>query len=517
YVDGKTFADAGHCALDVTPCSTVEEGKELQVYDHVMEKFPEAAFLKDYNAYSYCGFPSLDSEENVVAVTCLLDDKPREFSGEDQRLLKIFGQRIAMELERSKAMIEKEKSEALLLNIIDNSTTVIYVKDSEGKYLLINSIYEELFHVDRKDIIGMTDFDIFNKEMAKAFQENDLKVLKTNESIEFEETVPYDTGEHTYISIKFPLRDSEGNPYAVCGISTDITERTHAEADHLKMQKLESIGVLAGGIAHDFNNLLTGILGNVSFSMMGLDPKEKIYERLKEAERASLIARDLTQQLMTFSKGGAPITETLSINDIIREPAELALRGSNKKCEFHLAEGLPFVEADATQISQVINNLAINADHAMDEGGVIKISTKKVSITEKDKLPVKDGDYILIKVEDEGAGIPVELTSKVFDPYFTTKENGSGLGLASVYSIIVKHDGHIELKSELGLGTTFNIYLPASKKTEVKSTKKETKIIYGEGRVLVMDDDEIIRELLSEFLSQLGYEAESVHDGKEAI
>jgi len=132
-------------------------------------------------------------------------------------------------------------------------------------------------------------------------------------------------------------------------------------------------------------------------------------------------------------------------------------------------------------------------------------------------LPIKDGDYILIKVKDEGAGIPAELTSKVFDPYFTTKEKGSGLGLASVYSIIVKHDGHVELKSEVGLGTTFNIYLPASKKTAVKAKKKENKIIHGEGRVLVMDDDEIIRELLSEFLAQLGYEAESVHDGKEAI
>ncbi|MEE9542617.1 MAG: PAS domain-containing protein, partial [Thermodesulfobacteriota bacterium] len=517
YADGKTFADAGHCPLEVTPCSTVEEGKDLRVYDHVIEKFPKAAFLKEYKAHSYCGFPSLDNNGNVVAVTCLIDDKPHEFSEEDQRLLRVFGQRIAMELDRNKVIAEKMKSEALLQNILDNSTTVVYVKDSEGKYLLINSIYERLFHIDRKDIIGMTDFDIFSKDMAEAFRTNDLKVLETGEPMEFEEIVPHDEGDHTYLSVKFPLNDNDNNPYAVCGISTDITERTRMEADRLKMQKLESIGVLAGGIAHDFNNLLTAILGNISLSIMGLDPDDKTLKRLKEAERASLFARDLTQQLLTFAKGGAPIMETLPIDELIREPAELALRGSNKSSVFKIPSGLPSVEADKGQIAQVINNLVINADQAMPIGGVILISAEKVSIDTNTHLPLKKGGYILIRVADEGTGISPEHLSKVFDPYFTTKQKGSGLGLASAYSIIKNHMGHIDLKSTVGKGTTFKIYLPVSHKKAAPSNNKESELIRGSGRVLIMDDEEIIRALLSDFLTQLGYEPESASDGLEAI
>ena len=517
YTDGETFVDAGHCPLEVTPCATVEEGKELRIYDHVMDKFPKAAFLKDYKAYSYCGFPSLDNDGNVVAVTCLLDDKPHEFSEEDQRLLRVFGQRIAMELDRSKVMAEKMKSEALLQSVLDNSTTVVYVKDMDGRYLLINSIFEELFHIKREAVLGKCDHDIFPKDLADAFRANDLKVLEAGEPIEFEEVAPHDDGPHTYISVKFPLNDNKGNPYAVCGISTDITDRTLMEADRLKMQKLESIGVLAGGIAHDFNNLLTGILGNISLAMMGLDPDDKTYKRLKEAEKASFFARDLTQQLLTFSKGGAPVKETFPIEELIKEPAELALRGSAKRCVFEITDGLPSVDVDKGQIGQVINNLVINADQAMPEGGVINISAEKETIDTNDHLPLRDGDYIVVRVADEGTGIPPEHIAKVFDPYFTTKQKGSGLGLASVYSIIKNHAGHIDLTSEIGKGTTFNIYLPVSKTAAARAIKEDEEIIKGHGRILIMDDEEIIRELLGEFLAQLGYETESASDGLEAV
>ena len=419
--------------------------------------------------------------------------------------------------EKKQAEEALKKSEQLLQSVLDNSTTVVYVKDPEGKYLLINTIYEKLFHVNRNAIIGKTDHDIFPEDMAEAFRANDLKILETGESMEFEEVAPHDDGPHTYISVKFPLKDSDNKPYAVCGISTDITDRTRMEADRLKMQKLESIGVLAGGIAHDFNNLLTGILGNVSLSMMGLTSEDKIYKRLKEAERASLFARDLTQQLLTFSKGGAPVMETLLVEELIREPAHLALRGSDKTCLFEIADGLPSVEADIGQIAQAINNLVINADQAMDEGGVINISAEAVSINKKNRLPLKSGDYILIRVADEGTGITPEHLSKVFDPYFTTKQKGSGLGLASVYSIIKNHAGHIDLNSKVGKGTTFNIYLPVSHNKAMPAKTKEKKVFRGSGRVLVMDDEEIIRELLNEFLTELGYEVECTSDGTEAL
>lgn len=322
----------------------------------------------------------------------------------------------------------------------------------------------------------------------------------------------------------FPIRNESGEVYRIAGIATDITDHKKMEAELLRAQKLESIGVLAGGIAHDFNNILTAILLNISLAKMRVDPEDEIFKNLDEAEKASLRAKDLTQQLLTFSKGGAPIKKTASIAELVKDSANFALRGSNVRCEFSIPHDLWIVEVDKGQMSQVIHNLILNAQQAMPAGGIIKVTAenKMVGVEGEQGLPLPMGPYIKLSIQDEGTGIPAEHLPKIFDPYFTTKQKGSGLGLATTYSIIKKHGGYIGVESKLGVGTTFSIYLPASRK-EIPPPKDSTEAgievnpEMSRKRILIMDDEEILREVTGQILEQMGYEVALSRDGVEAI
>ncbi|MHB8482506.1 MAG: hybrid sensor histidine kinase/response regulator [Nitrospiria bacterium] len=294
-------------------------------------------------------------------------------------------------------------------------------------------------------------------------------------------------------------------------------ERKKMEEILVKARKLESVGILAGGIAHDFNNLLTAILGNISLALLSVDPKDPAYERLSAAEKASLRAKELTRQLLTFSKGGGPVKKLASIGDIIREAASFAVRGTHVLCEYTFPPDLWTVEVDAGQISQVINNLIINATQASAEGGKIKITAENISSISGENIALKPGKYVKVSVSDNGAGISEELLPRIFDPYFTTKPNGNGLGLATSYSIIKKHGGEITVYSRLGSGTTFFIFLPALEKSLPSKKGRELSPQKGKGRVLVMDDEEIIREVTNQMLNELGYEACLACSGTETI
>lgn len=310
-----------------------------------------------------------------------------------------------------------------------------------------------------------------------------------------------------------------------------INERKKMEAELLKVQKLESLGILAGGIAHDYNNLLTGIMANISLAIQIENPesgafREKpegvLLESLLDAEKATLRARDLTQQLITFSKGGAPVKKLVpDIAELLRESVEFALRGSNVNPEFHAPDDLSAVEVDPGQLNQVVQNLLINADQAMPAGGVVRVSAENLTLAHGEVLPLKKGRYIKITVQDQGIGVPGENLPKLFDPYFTTKKTGSGLGLATVYSIVARHGGHIAVDSEVGVGTTFTIYLPASDKKvvreEVPKEASFAEFMGGAGRVLVMDDEELVRNIATRILTQAGYEVKTAVDGFEAI
>ena len=261
-----------------------------------------------------------------------------------------------------------------------------------------------------------------------------------------------------------PFRTPTGEIVAVV-VSRDITERRRYDEERLRATKLESVGILAGGIAHDFNNILTAIFANIGLAKMlsakhSDTPDTAIAGRLNAAARACLRARDLTKQLLTFAKGGAPVKNPASIGRFINETAGFALRGSNVRCDLHLPDDLWPVEVDEGQMSQVIQNLVINADHAMPEGGVLHIHASNTLVDLNQGLPIKAGRYVKVSIEDQGKGIPQEHLPKIFDPYFTTKQKGSGLGLATTYSIVNRHGGHITVTSELWVGTTFTFFLP---------------------------------------------------------
>lgn len=343
-----------------------------------------------------------------------------------------------------------------------------------------------------------------------------LEVFKTGKPV-FTEMYNARIG---YLEIRaVPIVDENGAVLMVAEHIRDITEKKKMEEEILKGQKLESLGVLAGGIAHDFNNLLTAIMGNISLAKMFAESGSKAFDRLTDAEKACERATGLTQQLLTFSRGGAPVKKTTSIVQIITDSAGFMLRGSNVKCELTLRKDLWAADVDEGQMGQVINNLIINADQAMPDGGVISVTAENITIAASDLLPLPAGRYILISIQDQGEGISPENMSKIFDPYFTTKERGSGLGLATVYSIIKSHQGHLDVESTEGVGTLFRLYLPASEHAveTVETTAPEVSTPAGSGRILVMDDEEIIREIAREILHHLGYEVDVCGDGKSAL
>lgn len=315
-------------------------------------------------------------------------------------------------------------------------------------------------------------------------------------------------------------RDNSGKVIQFAGSHTDITQEKKLEDEMLKTQKLESVGLLAGGVAHDFNNLLTAIVGNISVAKECISEQDEVFEMLTAAEKATFRARDLTKQLLTLSKGGAPTKQATSIAQLIRETARLALRGSNIKYRCYLPKKLWLAEVDEGQISQVLSNMAINAKHAMPEGGIVTIKAENIIIQEGRIRALRDGRYLKIIIKDRGCGISRENLKKIFEPYFTTKEFGSGLGLATSFSIIKKHQGHIEIESEPGAGTAVSLYLPAS--SAKKTAKKKEKPVKTEekigGKILIMDDDEMVSQAVGLVLKKTtNYETVFAKDGEEAI
>jgi nitrogen-specific signal transduction histidine kinase/CheY-like chemotaxis protein len=299
----------------------------------------------------------------------------------------------------------------------------------------------------------------------------------------------------------------------------DVTEKTLMEDKLLKVRKLESVGVLAGGIAHDFNNILVAILGNISLAVELLDPEEKSRSLLLDAEKASLRAKDLTRQLLTFAKGGEPVKETASVAEIITDSANFSVHGSKVVCRYEIPDDLWHADIDRGQMSQVIQNLALNARQAMPEGGVIDIRCENLSADNLKSVPLPRREYVKISITDSGVGVPEENLERLFDPFFSTKKDGSGLGLSVTHSIVEQHGGHISVTSRLGVGTSFQIYLPAeSSRRSTESGESAPPLnIQGKGRILVMDDEEIVRDVAREMLTHLGYEVIAVGDGEAAL
>lgn len=320
--------------------------------------------------------------------------------------------------------------------------------------------------------------------------------------------------------VNAPLTDNHGKVTGAVSMVQDVTKRLAHEKEQLKMEKLESLGVLAGGIAHDFNNILTGITGNISFAQLLLDAGHRACKPLVEAEKASQRAGELARQLLTFARGGEPVKMEIAVQRIVNEAVSLMLRGSNVRATVEISDSLHAIEADEGQISQVFNNIILNAAQAMPDGGTLAISADNELLESSNGLSLPAGNYLKIIFSDQGNGIAADDLPRIFDPYFSTKSTGTGLGLASCHSIVSRHGGTILVSSVIGQGTTFTVYLPSTGSASLNQQVEATPLAAGVhegGSILVMDDETMILELAAEMLTHLGYQAQTCLDGREAI
>lgn len=342
--------------------------------------------------------------------------------------------------------------------------------------------------------------------------------LKGRRQAPYEVEVFHKDGSARWLEIsEFPLRDPAGAIVGLEGIAHDITERKRAEAALGNMQRLESLGALAGGIAHDFNNILTAILGNLSLLQAQMKAGGEAMELVSEAQEACEAAKGLSNQLLTFSKGGSPVAQVMDLRSMLTQAAIFAARGSNAHCVLDLGAESLAVNIDKDQIAQVIRNLVINAIQAAPGGGEIKVRTAVITLGDKESPPLAAGRYVRVTVEDQGVGIPPEHLSKIFDPYFSTKAAGRGLGLSVCYSIMAKHGGNITAGSRPGEGAVFTLHFPAADIADIAPKPERPALTTGKGKVLIVDDEAPVAKVLARMLEHLGYRAETVGDGQAAL
>ncbi|MBI4684310.1 MAG: PAS domain S-box protein [Nitrospirae bacterium] len=444
-----------------------------------------------------------------------IEERTRELKVANENLLKEITERKqvedALRIAVARAEEEKSKTESIIAAIGD----AISIQDTDFKILYQNQIHKDML----KDHVGETCY-IAYRQRATPCEGCPVEMSFKNGMIHKGERIVTNPGGGMYIEVTAsPLRNSAGNIIAGIEVIRDITERKRMEAELQKTQRLESIGMLAGGLAHEFNNILTAIMGNVSLAKMYAKPGLEIFDILIEVEKASQRAKNLTTQLLTFSKGGVPIKKATNLTKIVTDSANFALSGANVRCEFVLPENLWPVDIDEGQISQAINNIIINAKDAMPQGGIVGVSAENIDIDFENFISLREGKYVKLSIKDQGTGIPEENIQKIFDPFFTTKQEGNGIGLTTSYSIVKKHEGCITVESDIGSGTTFHIYLPASEEMRQPADDAGRLLISrrGMGRILVMDDDEIVRAVAVRMIAQCGYEVAFARDGAEAV
>ncbi|MBL7960837.1 PAS domain S-box protein [bacterium] len=426
------------------------------------------------------------------------------------------------ERKKAEAAIAEEKE--LLMVTLRSIGDGVITTDVNGRIILMNKVAESLTGWTQEEVLNQSIDQVLTIVDYKTREKFTNPILKIIDSDGFFELlndtilIAKDGSERLITDSGAPIKNKDGEVIGTVIVFRDVTEKRKMEEERIKSIKLESVGLLAGGIAHDFNNILTAILGNIALAKMDVESnnKERLTDILNRSEKASYRAKELTQQLLTFSRGGTPIRKAAAVGELIRESADFMIRGSNVLCEYQIADDLWHAEIDQGQIGQVIHNLVINSIQAMPDGGFIRIFAENVHVDELSSTP-RSGNYVKIIFKDMGMGIPPEHLAKIFDPYFTTKQRGSGLGLATCYSIIKKHDGYITAESQLGSGTTFFIYLPASGRQLARPEEYKMSIGQGSGRVLVMDDEEDIRDITSRILKKIGYESAAAGDGIEAI
>ena len=423
---------------------------------------------------------------------------------------------------------QQEQYIHLLSQVVEQNSNLVAIADSKGNIKYVNSKFSEFTGYSSEDMLGRNLRQLSADDAAPLVF--DVVWNRISAGIEWhgENINSKKNGEIYWEAVSIaPLCDKEGGISHFVTVREDVTAKRRRQDEIERVQKLESLGVLAGGIAHDFNNILTGILGNISFAQAMISDTDQLKKPLEDAESAAHRAAALTRQLLTFARGGKPVKKLVSVSHLVDEALSLALSGSNVQGLVNIPEYIHAVEVDAGQIYQAFNNILINAVQSMLEGGTVSVEAENVSLDECNVLELAPGNYVKISFADEGCGISEKEQKKIFDPYYSTKPDRSGLGLTSTHSIVTKHGGHIGVESSPGSGATFICHLPSAR--DVFSVAREVFFGTGEkrenlvpthragGSVLVMDDEGVVRKIASKMLECLGYQVTTCINGEEAI
>ncbi|HED34407.1 MAG TPA: PAS domain S-box protein [Gammaproteobacteria bacterium] len=440
--------------------------------------------------------------------------------------------------------------------VMDNSPAVIYVKDIRGRYTFVNRYFEDLFHLNRSDITGKTDHDIFPRDIADKFRQNDLAALAAGRALESEEIAPHDDGPHNYVSMKFPLFDDRANAYAVCGISTDITDLRKKEEQLRQAQKMDALGKLTGGIAHDYNNMLGIVLGYAEILSDALTDQPELEKCAQYICHASKHSIKLTRKLLAFSRHKAADTDTIDLNFMLSSMQDMLNKTLTARIKliYDLDDDLWPIHLDINDLEDALINLCINAMHAIDKNGQITVRTRKLqlTLTEACALNITPGDYVLLNIIDNGCGMDEKTRQKIFEPFYTTKgDEGTGLGLAQVYGFVERSHASIQVHSEKGQGSQFVLYFPryhddsdpekpggksgtksGEKSNEQSDDKSDDKSentpdgdathnndndLNGSETILIVDDEPPLNKLIGGLLESRGYTVFSAENGEQAL
>jgi two-component system cell cycle sensor histidine kinase/response regulator CckA len=437
--------------------------------------------------------------------------KPLDAALLNVRLL-VAERRIRSLNERLQARAELQQAVRKMTHILEKTSDGFFAVDREWKFTFVNPQAEKLLERRREDLIGKDVWMEFPQFKRDVFEKNYRRAMSEQVAVEFEASD--EDGQVWFELLAYP----SGGGVSV--FLRDVTERKRTETERLTTSKLESLGTLAGGIAHDLNNILTVISGNLGLAQIEAPANcSALLSFLAKAGQAAQHAAQLSNQLLTFSKGGAPLKRVTSISDLVKQSVEFSLHGSNLCAELDVPDGLWRAAVDSIQIEQVMNALMINAREAMPDGGRVRVSARNIDINGDGGIALQPGRYIKVEIADNGRGVDLRSIAKIFDPYFTTKPSASGLGLSISYSIIKKHGGLLQLEHTSPRGATFAFYLPATdaEPAIVEPVVANRIFSFANQRVLVMDDEAGIRDITSELLGTLGYEVTAVPDGTEAL
>ena len=405
--------------------------------------------------------------------------------------------------------------------LVENSHDMILVCDRDLRCLYVNPEFRKSLGMTNAQFLGKTSRELgFPEDLCAYWDEKFTHAFNTGEPANYTYEAMTNVGISSFSWQLIPgLRDEKGEVTSMFSVTRDISKQKDLEDELQKMERLRSIGVLAGGIAHDFNNILTILFGNISMIKSTLADPEKCSQHIENAEKAFQRASHLTSQLLTFAKGGDPVLEDLGLTDLVKSTVNFDLSGSNVSFRLEAPDDLWKAKADKGQITQVFSNLTINANQAMPQGGKLTIRLDNLMVASGELPGLSPGKYIRAAVQDEGEGMDENIQQRIFDPFFSTKQNGSGLGLATVYSIITKHGGNVSVSSSPGTGACFTLYLPASENQAVNEDliKPVVAAGAGTGRILVMDDEDMIRDLARAILERDGYAVDQAADGETAV